>query len=113
MRPLPEVFVRKLSRLGFVLVEGEAPYTLIRLAPGGELRLLVQALGSDSWRLGLASRVSDPPGRLPSPVLSIALDRFGPSTDGMTLEVSTAELCDNVPRLVRDCFLPMGDFAAS
>ncbi len=43
------------------------------LAPGGELRLLVQALS----------------------------------------EVSTAELCDNVPRLVRDCFLPMGDFAAS
>jgi hypothetical protein len=111
LRSLPEQFIRKLNRLGFVLVEGEEPYTLIRLATGGELRLLVQAWSSDSWRLGLASRASDKPGRPPHPVLSIPLNSFGPSPDGMTLEVTTAELCDNVPRLVRDCLLPMGDVA--
>jgi hypothetical protein len=111
LRSLPAEFVRKLNRLGFVLVEGDEPYTLVRLAIGGELRLVVQALGSDSWRLGVASRASDQPGRLPNPVLSIPLNGFGPSTDGLTLEVSTAELCENVPCLVRDSFLPMVDIA--
>ena len=104
---LPEQFVRKLNRLGFVLVEGEQPYMLIRLATGGEMRLLVQASSSDCWRVGLATRAGDKPGHLPNPVLPVSLENFGPSPDRFTLEVSTVELCDSVPRLVRDSLLRM------
>jgi hypothetical protein len=106
---LPAAFLRKVQRLGFVLVDGEAPYTLVRLDTWGELRLLVQASGQDAWRVGAASRAADHPGQLPNPVLSISLGQYAPSADGITLEVSTADLCTAVPRLLRNGLLPARD----
>ena len=108
---LPDRVVRKLNRLGFVLVEGEAPYTFVRLGTSGELRIVVQSSGPDAWRVGMAARAMNQPGHLPEPVVPVSLRGFGPSSDGMTLDVSTSELSEDVPRVIRDSLLPMSDVA--
>jgi hypothetical protein len=108
----PAGFVRKVNRLGFVLVEGEKPFTFVRLTSDGELRLLIEVTG-EGWRVGLAARAADQPGRLPNPVLSVSLAQYGKSSDGLTLHLSTAELLDDLPRMLRDCVLPSCDLAPS
>jgi hypothetical protein len=110
-RHLPDRVVRKLNRLGFALVEGEPPYTFIRLGTSGELRILIQSSGPDAWRVGMAARAMNQPGRLPEPVVPVSLRGFGPSSDGMTLDVSTADLSEGVPRMIRDSLFTMADVA--
>jgi len=110
---LPDGFLRKINRLGFVLVDGERPYTFVRLTTDGELRLLVEARSPAAWRVGLASRAQDQPGRLPNPVLSLSLKAYGQSSDGTTLDVSTGDLVGRLPRMLKDCILPTCDLAPS
>ena len=107
---LPAEFIAELNELGFVLVEGDEPFTFVRPMLGGEIRLLTQALRQGSWRVGLASRAVDDPSHLPNPVLSISLAKYGPSRDGITLEVSGRDLCTIVPRVLRECILPVYDY---
>jgi hypothetical protein len=111
VRDLPGRVVRKLNRLGFALVDGDQPYTFIRLGTSGDLRVLIQASGPDSWRVGMAVRAMNQPGHLPEPVLPVSLRGFGPSSDGLTLDVSTSELTDLVPRVIRDNVLSVWDVA--
>jgi hypothetical protein len=108
---LPDRVVRKLNRLGFVLVDGDQPYTFIRLGTSGDLRVLIQASGPDAWRVGMAARAMNQPGHLPEPVVPVSLSSFGPSSDGMTLDVSTSDLSEYVPRVIRDKVLPTFDVA--
>ena len=108
---LPKRVVRNLNRLGFALVSGEEPYTFVRLGSSGELRIIIRPVGSDAWRVGLALRAMNQPGRLAEPVVPLSLRGFGPSSDGITLDVSTVELSEEIPRLLRYNLLPMCDAA--
>ena len=109
MLELPEELVSRLNGLGFALVDGEQPYTFVRFMLGGELRLLVQAVRADRWRVGLASRATQESGRLPNPFLAVPLEHFGPSPDGTTLELSAAGLRTDLLDVLEDCLLPGWD----
>jgi hypothetical protein len=108
---LPDEVVRKLNRLGFALVDGDQPYSFVRLGTSAELRILVQSSGADAWRVGMAVRAMNYPGRLPEPLVSVSLGAFGRSSDGMALDVSTLELSQDVPRIIRDSLLRIWDVA--
>jgi hypothetical protein len=110
---LPTGFVRKLSRLGFVLVQGDRPYTFVRLTTDGEFRLLVQESAGGAWRVGMVARAMNQPGRAPHSFLAVSLTQFGPSPDGTTLELSTQELTGNFPRALKNSILPTCDLAPS
>jgi hypothetical protein len=110
-RELPGELVTKLNELGFVLAEGDRPYTFFRLTMGGEMRLLVQAAQVDGWIVGLASRAQSEPGRTPNPFLSVPLQAYGSSTDGLTLRLTTADLGEDLPRMLEESLLPAWDSA--
>ena len=110
---LPGEFVDQLNSLGFALVAGDQPYTLVRFVIGGEIRLLAEASGPGRWRVGLAYRAADQPGKMPNPAVPMSLKGFGPSSDGITLDVSGAELGRKVPALLRRAILPMYDLGES
>ena len=109
---LPDEVVSRLNELGFALAEGDLPYTFIRFMIGGECRLLVQAISVDRWRVGLGLRAAEQSGRMPNPLSPVALARFAPSSDGTTLEFSTAELREDLPRLLQEQLLPSVDAAS-
>ena len=109
MLELPEELVSRLNELGFALAEGDQPYTFVRFMLGAELRLLIQAVRADRWRVGLTSRATQEPGRLPNPFLAVRLEQFGPSPDGTTLELSAAGLRTDLLDVLEDCLLPGWD----
>ncbi len=111
MQELPEELVSSLNDLGFGLAEGDEPYTFLRFMLGGELRLLIQACNTGRWRVGLASRATDESGRLTNPILAVPLGQYGPSPEGTTLELSTAELTEELVRVLAECILPVWDQA--
>jgi hypothetical protein len=111
MQQLPEELVSSLNDLGFGLAEVEEPYTFLRFMLGGDLRLLIQAAGTHRWRVGLASHASDKSGRLTNPILAVPLGQYGPSADGVTLELSSTDLTDELIRVLAECILPVWDQA--
>jgi hypothetical protein len=108
---LPNGFIRELNALGFALVDGEQAYSFVRVSPAGELRVLVEPLGSARWSVGLTMRAAQQKGRPRDPEVVVPLGRVGGSIDGIVLDVSTSDLCDNVPHVLRDSVLPMWDVA--
>ncbi len=109
MPELPERVVSGLNELGFALCEGDEPYVFTRFTTSGEHRLLIQAVGVEGWRVGLAFRALNEPGRLPNPFLAIPLHHFASSADGTTVEVTTDELATEVPDVLEGCVFAFWD----
>jgi hypothetical protein len=110
---LPDEVVHQLNALGFALTDADQICTFTRTALGSELYLTVESLAEDAWRVGVKWRQSAELGRMPNPVMPIALSRLGRSSDGVTIDLSTRELLDSLPRLMGECVLPMIDLAPS
>ncbi len=112
-RNLPEELVARLNELGCALVEADDAYTFVRLNMTGEIRIRIQPCGGDLWRVGLGSRVSDQPGRLPNPFLTIPLAGLGRSADGSRLQLATRELIEVLPRVLGESLLPAWEIGAN
>jgi hypothetical protein len=94
---LPDEFVSRLNALGFALVEGGTSFTFLRVGSAGSVRLVVVPADPE-WRVEIAADDPIQIGRLPSPS----------PPDGVKLLVSTAQLVEQVPRLL-DASLPAWD----
>ena len=74
-----------------------------------ELQLTVQKTGGDSWRVGLLHRATaylfdgTKPDWEP-----ISLGRLARSEDGLTIELSTNELEEELPQALKEGVLPTG-----
>jgi hypothetical protein len=110
---LPEELVRQLNDLGFVLLENETPYTFARSAIGSEVRLLLEPVRNDMWRVGVKWRQPEEVGRIPTPLVSMSLNRLGESVDGETIHLKTGDLVADLPRLMARSVLPLVDLAPS
>jgi hypothetical protein len=110
---LPAELVQELNELGFAVISADEGSTFTRMAISGELFLTVDPLGEDAWRVSVKRRQPDQWGDVPNPMVPISLARLGKSSDGDTLDLSTGELVDALPRLLRECVLPMIDLAPS
>jgi hypothetical protein len=110
-RKLPGTVVTELNALGFVLVDGKRPYTFLRVSTSGEIRLRVQAIPRGRWLVEVAATSSAEGGRLLPSFPSVLPSRFGIAVDGATVEVSDAELRDQLPRMLATSLLPTWDSA--
>ena len=107
-RKLPGAVVTELNALGFVLVDGE---TFLRVSTSGEIRLRVQAIPRGRWLVEVAATTSAEGNRLLPSFPSVLPSRFGIAVDGTTVEVSDAELRDQLPRMLATSLLPTWDAA--
>jgi hypothetical protein len=106
---LPEELVGRLNELGFALTGGGEAYTFLRALIDGEIRVSVKAVGEDRWRVGVAPRSPELPGWRVDPVLPFPLEAAGPHADDTVLELTKAELIEDLPRLLRESVLPVWD----
>ena len=110
---LPADVVARLNSLGFVLIESGPSNAFVRSAFGSEVRVTVSPPHDESWRVGVAWRPATEVGRLPYALTPMSIAALGPSVDGVTLDLSTTALLNDLPRLLGESLLPLVDLAPS
>ncbi len=110
--PMNARLVRELNGLGFVLLGDTPEFSFLRMAPGGEIHLTVEPVGTNQSRVRIGFREQTAVGRYPNPVVPIALAGLPGGTVDGALVLDTADLTRKLPSLLEQWLLRSVDETA-
>ena len=111
MRILGEL-AEELARLGFVLQEAGSTLVFGRSAIGSEVRVTIEPLEAEEWRVSVSCRRTMV-GRAAHDFVPLHLTHLGGSEDESSISLSREALLSRLPALLERAILPMVDLAPS